>query len=137
MSLTDKLNKTGYCIICDETIYDPVSVYPTNHPWKGKICTVKKPLKNCHYVTLELANGSVTTVTACTHCAAKAYEWNLEEIHDVLLKTWEWEQSDKFRSWSNLRTLTEEQKKTQRQWLEGQLDNILLAVLAVAKTDLH
>lgn len=133
--LTDKTNKVGYCCLCDAQIYESHTVYPVGHPWRGQIRTPADPLDNCCEATLRLLNKSVITVTVCTECAEKADDWDLNELHQILINSWRQEQSQEFRERAGLRPQTDAQREAQKKWLLSQLDNPPVEVIYLAKVE--
>jgi hypothetical protein len=131
MSLEDKLNKAGYCIICDEQIFEAQSLYPIGHPWQSRLRTAGGPMSNCRAVNIGLLDGSFTAVTACDKCVDKVETWDLEEIHEVLINSWKYEQSEEYRQLIGSRPLTQKQKERQERWLLKQVDNTLVEVIGV------
>jgi len=131
MSVFDGLNRVGRCTRCEEYIYEIKSQYPLDHEYGGEARSLGRPLNICRVVTLVLMNGNQCDITMCISCIEQIL--NLPDIWRKLIRTWQLEQTDKYKIVNNSPTLTLKQKKIQTLQLAKMVYNVPVGVLCIRK----
>ncbi len=121
------MHKTvGSCTVCDEPVFEILTVYPNDHPLAGEPRSVGRPLDNALRATLVLTDGSTIDLTHCEDC-----ELDLPHIWQKCLATFTYE--DRTRVERGAQPMTEVQRQNHRDQLVRLAAEIPLGLLYTRK----